>query len=1276
MNMARLHATKKSDGFFQRRNDTEFEAPALYRLKRGIRVQKGEFPVKCRQLVFSLMTLLTFSLFTSQSNAQSAQNPDFSNVNDILNGNRTLLNVTDLFVATVGLAPPNYGTDQTLVYQYPVNTSNSQQTNPPSPPDSWGTLGEGGGGSTRIFSGRMFNQAAATVVVAFSNGQLLVQNPSFNWTPGVDVYGNPVLPYTLPNGAMADFNQDGYDELALSYSDGTIVVASAAPPYFNLGPIAKLDALSDMVAGDFNGDGKLEIAGLSILPSGGLKLVIYSVDPTTLAITPASSLVLNTPGTSTSTPITHVSIARGKFNTLSHDQLVVTFATNSGNPYAEIIDFASSGSLTPTEQPQLNVSNTTIPAGYLQVKTGQFGLPANPYDQIVWHESSTAAGGRFFWVLQADQTTLALTTHGGITYDGYPCAAGIQVGNFDNQQPDPLNPAQNEHNPNAQIAFMYCNSDAATAATMNIYNVNPQTFDIVNPPASALFLPAGVTGLNSSFVAADLQGRSMALGEPTKVTIDNTKPTIINAAPPMHVDYVTPAGGTAPEVLNISFIPDGFNSSYDLSQQSSTGASTTHKMSWSAGVDESGSAGFEVGDVDAGSGVKYTAGFHAAQDFLGSTENGNNSFATSTFDVSATTKVGDIVFYDDSRLNIWVYPVIGQTACPAETPNCLDSQKKPLTVQFSGPDQIDTGITSTEDPGDFWYQPPWEVGNVFSYPATASQLALIYPDLAATQLSHDISFGTSPSSVKIQATWSKGTGVDKTTSTTDNFSFDVKSTFVVASGAEGIGDVSTKESVKVSGSYGFGGLQTNTAQVSGSNGIGILSTALFPDTGNYGYKVSPFILGGTPNTGVVNDSTQPPLADIQTEGPLKTAFAADPLDSQDGGHWWKTAYTLPDVALSHPHRWILSEPSLAGNIPLNCANNGLNASQMDCADIAPYYDAQGQPLNPWVSNFYSMRGFFITSPDNPGAGPQLGYATAGDKLDLAVRVYNDSLAEMPGGTVVHVRFYGMPWNNSNDTPAGDSFLIGETTLGSPGNNESPIPAFSDTSNTLNWALVHAPAPFDTTPYSNQFLTFWVVVWMEDSSGALVKEMPGHGLTSIPGTLKQPSDVQLEMAANTQGEKVSYSNNVGFYEYAFPVLPKETGLGAPPPGNPAETILKKVLAARKHVRLGELDEITADLTTQSVGKSSLKVYFYDGNPDKGGSLIGSEISWVEPNTVTTARIAYHPATDGVHHIWAVINRGKPYQMERETSAIIVGHTGHDGKDRDDDDGRNDDDHEKD
>ena len=1175
--------------------------------------------------------------------AQSNQNPDFTNVKDILRGNRTLLSITDLQV--VGFSNSGLSFNQ-------LTTANSSMTAKPSfpaalPSDVYNPFG------VKSFSGSMFNQSQAVTVtqlnaVQTSSELYLVTTNIQNAGPWYSPVTSPTG-YPFAAGAMADFNQDGYDDFAFSFGDGNIGIATAADVNnpsagssgpFKLGPYATLDRLADMTAGDFKGDGQHEIAGMSFTQVDGVQLVIYTVDPNSLAITPASSLVFNTP---LGYAMQYASIARGRFNTTTHDQLAVTFSSAQGPTIVQIVDFTN-GTLTPVGGPQFTASTVAIPGGYLELKTGKFGAPGNPYDQVVFHMSSETEPGRFFQILSVNPTDLTLTAHSGITYNPYPCASGIQVGNFDHQQ-------ATQHDPNAQVAFMYCNT--GTSFVMNIYSADPQTLDLQSAPNSNLPIPGNPQSGFPAFVATDLQGRSAVLGEPTKVTLDNTKPNIINAVPPMHADYITPVGGTKPQMLNISYIPDGFNSSFSLSQTSKTKASITGSTSWSAGVSESASASFEVGDVDAGDGIKGSAAFNAAQDFTGSTSSGNGSFQGADFDISGTTKKGDLVLYTDSRLNIWVYPVLGQTACPAATPNCAPDQKKPLTFQFSGPDQIVTGVTSTEDSGAYWYQPPWEFGNVFSYPATTEQLALIYPDLATTQLSNDFTFKTSQSTMKFQATWSSGADQGSTAATADTFSFDAKTTFVAAAGAEGIGDVTTKESVKVSGSYGFSNLQTNTAEMDASNGIGILSTAIFPDTSNYGYKVSPFILGNSPPTGV-GDSKQPPQASIQTFGPLKTAFTADPIDSQLGGAWWalKAAYAAaPDVALNHPNRLVLTEPALGNPIPPNCANTGGNASQMDCVDIADYYNqaTPATPLNPWISNFLSMRGFFITSADNPGAGPQLGYANTGDKLDLAVRVYNYSLAPVVAGSKTHVRFYAMPWDQLNSVQSGDSILIGE-------NVTDPLPAFSDAQGApLNWKLVHSPVPFDTTPYSGKWFAFWVVVWMEDGNGQLVTEMEGHGLTSIPGTLTNPFDVAMEMASNVDGKPASYSNNVGFYHYAFPVLPAETGLGAAPSTaeNPADLTMKAVTAARKSLKRGELDEITAVMRAGLESPGRAKVYFYDGDPSANGQLIATETARFQPRSTTRVRIAYHPPTDGVHRIYAVVNKGKDSQVERHTAAILVG-----------------------
>ena len=1215
--------------------------------------------MKHRSLFSLLLVVAACALFATRLQAQSNQDPDFSNVNDILHGNRTLLQMTDIRI---------FGYDGLGSYFYAAWGPASNSSVSPIAINDWtGSvyLTEIG---IKSFSGWMFNNPSAAQVEAVSVPGFPVLLFMFHNQPFQQEPTPPTSSSVITGGAMADFNLDGYDDFAFSYDDGTIAVATAADVNnsaagLTLGPSAKLDVLSGardtaMAAGDFNGDGQPEIAGLSILSNGGLKLVVYTVDPKTLAITPASSLVLTTPGANNANPITHVAIARGKFNTRDHDQLAVAFATDSGPSTVEIVDFAAK-SVTPAEAPSLVVSNVGISGGFIEVKTGQFAFP-NPYDQIVFHSSSPAAsGGKFFEIISVDPTSLALTANAPAPYDGVPCSGGIAVGNFDHQQPDPLNPGKNKHDPNAQIAFLYGNCDNQSAWAINVWNADPTTFS----PTLASYNPTNIVSrdVGASFVATDLQGRSAVLGAPTKVTIDNTRPTVITAAPPMHIDYITPVGGSKPEVLNLSYIPDGFNTSYQLTQQSKTGASTTHKMSWSAGVDESQSLAYQVGDPDQGTGGRLGFAFHAAQDFTGSSENNGSNFSSTEFDVSAATRTADSVFYEGSTLNIWVYPVLGQKACPAlpnNAPNnCPPDQQLPLTVQFSGPDSIVSGNISDDVNGAPWYQPPWEFGNIFSYPATKEQLALIYPDLAKTQLSSDLTFYTDNSSKKIQTNWSSGSEQGSTTAFSDNFSFSLEETIVASEGISKIATGKASQSLKVSGSFGFENLQTNTASMQASNGIGIQAVGLFRDPPNYAYAVTPVILGNSPPTGI-GDSTQPPAADIQTIGPLKTAFVADPLGA---GAWWHCPnpsvctpspyQTTPDVALNHPFRWTLTEPPL-GPPTDNCANTGTGGSQENCADIAPF-----TPNDAWDCEFCWIRGFFITSADKPGAGPQLGFATAGDKLDLGVRVYNYSFAPnsqypLPEGTTVHIRFYGIAWDTAASTSVGDSlsasnsFLIGETVL-------DPIPPFSDSPGApLNWVIAHAPTPFDTTPYSGKSLVFWVVVWMQDANGNLVKEIEGHGLTSVPGTLTSLTDVPVEMATDTQGNPASYSNNAGLYHYEFKVLPPPNELAALPPSNPAEITLARVLAAKERIRPGEVDLITALLKAGPNGATGLKVYFYDGDPGNGGKLIALETASVQGNSTKQVRIPYHAPTDSVHRIWARVNKGKPYQTEGHTDTIIV------------------------
>ena len=201
---------RASQRIFSCKNDTDYRACSLSGRSANRRDHKGETPMKHRFLLSLSLAIAACAFFTARSQAQQ-KDPDFSNVNDILHGNRTLLQITDLEVVSVGTV----GTGDT-VYLYQATTSNSSLTTNTSLtttkyPATFET------NVPRSFSGWMFNQPQAITVTeinerGFGNQRLLVQNlkNSEFWLSGVYPGPAPVSgPVLITGGAMADFNQDG-----------------------------------------------------------------------------------------------------------------------------------------------------------------------------------------------------------------------------------------------------------------------------------------------------------------------------------------------------------------------------------------------------------------------------------------------------------------------------------------------------------------------------------------------------------------------------------------------------------------------------------------------------------------------------------------------------------------------------------------------------------------------------------------------------------------------------------------------------------------------------------------------------------------------------------------------------------------------------------------------------------------------------------------------------------------------------------------------------------
>ena len=345
-----------------------------------------------------------------------------------------------------------------------------------------------------------------------------------------------------------------------------------------------------------------------------------------------------------------------------------------------------------------------------------------------------------------------------------------------------------------------------------------------------------------------------------------------------------------------------------------------------------------------------------------------------------------------------------------------------------------------------------------------------------------------------------------------------------------------------------------------------------------------------------------------TSGILQAAYTTDLTSNQ--GSWWQGAYPLPDLALNHPARWSVSagytnagascRPTNNPSRPYSCATLGLN---------------DASPENLWNSDFFWMKGLLITPATGPAEGPQLSEATAGDQVRLQARVYNYSLKSMAGN--VTVQFYGQPWDTSNNTPIGNSFLIENVELG-------PIPAYGGSE--PNWQVAETTR-LDTAAYSDQHLIFWMLVVLKDAQGNPLPEMSGHGLTGVPPTVNSFTEAATWIEP--------YSNNLGYYHSAFYIAPQNAGLGATAraPVGEGNLAIKRFTAEPKRALLNKPVSVSAVLRVGDLALDHVVVSFYDGDPAHGGRLFDEErLAHIRAHEVAEARVPFRAETCGVHTLY--------------------------------------------
>lgn len=1183
----------------------------------------------------------------------------FKDTDDLLFGRRNLFRTDDLVLAYQSGAVQMFTQDSAV-----VSTTSE-------------TLTDGSNNYTQpiVVGARVFATAADVAVT-------LVQNRSQNtlqWTlqgqSGQLAAGQIPLPAQLsdPNSFLnvvaGDFTGDGLDEVAVFLTvvgyNGSAIVATAqdpgdpskglkfGPPLAFTGPspgspggAASFDHIEPLsiTKATVVGQPRVFVAGPSnyyntACPSlhSGLAFESYTVDPQSLALASAGTFAANIPEGNTAC-LESVNITSGRFSTGTRDQLAVVYGAYGSNHKAFAFDLNTQGFAV---QGPVFDTGAPVNVGWAGIVGGRFAWNS-PVDQAALFIANgfNVFGINSLRIVKFDQNlniTQATPIQAG-NISGM-CASQVLAGNFNRTRTNPTPPPASFADPNLQVAIAF--SDCGNTEYLRIFDVDPADFTLSQH--SEYQLNPGASVWIASVAAVDLQGRSLRVGPPTKITIENhDQAQVILAAPPMHVDGVQPVSGGAQGALNITATPDGFYATYSLSNADDYKTQTTTSNTWSFGAKETVEDKGEIGSCELGDCVDFGFKASAQQALDGSKGTVTGNFATVTDSMTGQTGFSDKVYYKGETLTIYAYPVIGRTVCPSSKPTCADSEKVPMVVNMAGPDTVTAAFPQANILT--WYQPPWMPGNILSYPGNLDQLkAAAFPgDTVSFQnLGQAIQWFTGDGGDSASLSWNNGGVSGSTASLNQNYSFDLDISVSGKMGVGGLDTVSAGLDLDLSGSFGFTSLTDTTTTLAKTQGIQFTRKATFGDT-NYGYFVTPYIFGQSTPGGVVDD--KPLSTDVQTFGALRMGHVVS-FDNCGACGFWKSWYgQAPDVGLNQPMHWQSTRAVSDPNDGSSCRSYDSGSSDLDCVKLGDRLPGTTTPI--WMSEFHWMRGFFIQGVT--GTGPQLTVATTGDRLTLTARVYNFSL-DPDISPSARVRFMATPWNTGKNIPAGPSFQIGEQTAG-------PIPPFNSDSPNPNWIMV--PQPFDTSGTNcggkscdNQDLAFWVAVWAVDGSGNPLTELPEHGLTGIPAAGAEFTTVA--------GAEQTYSNNLGLYNQVFHIFSKTAAAAAAvakPKREKPEVGARLTHMGRSQgvVRLGRATAVAARVKTGSRPLASgLKVHFYDGHPDRGGRLFGLQtLPYLKARGVHDFRVVYRPQECGRHLIFAQVGDGTRHEHLGRLPAIRV------------------------
>jgi hypothetical protein len=418
------------------------------------------------------------------------------------------------------------------------------------------------------------------------------------------------------------------------------------------------------------------------------------------------------------------------------------------------------------------------------------------------------------------------------------------------------------------------------------------------------------TRAGSLLRSGDVAGLSTRVGTPeiTRVT-GHTQPQLVTQAPPALIDYILPsaADSTTDAIVNFTRAPTTFNTQIDFSTTSMTTASTQATASYSTGFKESigGEAKFGaplVSSID----IKNTESW--SQQFEHNTSTQLSTYQSTSLDTSTAAGADDQVWWTQTSFNVFNYPVIGQTTCPASltcdasdptqivcpgsattsqvtltcaptssgggcqclSPNgsaslcpappsnateracqadasgdvCCAQLRQPLFMTLSGPEEKIRN--SADGAGIEWYQPKHEPGQILSYP---SSLALIQNRQANAQALGQLdAFTTGVNTGHETIAWTCSTTSETSVGTTTTHSFDSDTSITAGTPnlSEAEGGVNVTAEFDYNQSDAHSTLNTHTVGQTASSSVTLnLAGSNFLNSTQYEYEVAGLILGAT-----------------------------------------------------------------------------------------------------------------------------------------------------------------------------------------------------------------------------------------------------------------------------------------------------------------------------------------------------------------------------------------------------------------------------------------------